>query len=104
MCVSHEPFRPTACWQTVTTNQRVNVTNRRGTVPINEIATDSAETYENPARGTACRKTCEFPVRAKASLIGRLMTITENAWLFAKDVEVLGLAFGLPLTASECPN
>jgi hypothetical protein len=40
---------------------------------------DSAKTYENPVRETACRKTDDFPVSVAAALIGRLMAIREMA-------------------------
>jgi hypothetical protein len=35
------------------------------------LSPDSGKTYENPARGTAWRYTCEFLGRAEASFIGR---------------------------------
>src|ERR1700676_5416704 len=34
------------------------------------VSFDSAKTYENPVRGTACRNTDEFPVPVTAALIG----------------------------------
>jgi hypothetical protein len=36
------------------------------------MAPDSAKTYGNPARGTVCRNTDDFPVRTGASVIGDL--------------------------------
>jgi len=38
----------------------------------------SAKTYENPAHGTACRKTVEFPVPVTAALIGGFNGIAGN--------------------------
>jgi hypothetical protein len=40
---------------------------------------DSAKTYGNPVRRTACRKTDEFPVPVTATLIGGLTLISANA-------------------------
>jgi hypothetical protein len=37
------------------------------------ITADSAKTYGYLGHRTACRKTCDFPGRAEASLIGPLM-------------------------------
>jgi hypothetical protein len=42
------------------------------------LSFDSAKTYENPAGGTACRNTDEFPVPVTAALIGRFLAVSEN--------------------------
>jgi hypothetical protein len=42
------------------------------------LSLDSAKTYENPVRRTACRKTDEFSVPVTAALIGGLMAIPEK--------------------------
>jgi hypothetical protein len=39
-------------------------------VRTRSLRPDSAKTYGNPVQGTACRKTCEFPLPEAASLIG----------------------------------
>jgi hypothetical protein len=41
---------------------------------------DSVKTYENPARGVACRNTDELPAPVSAALIGRLTPLLENGW------------------------
>jgi len=47
--------------------------------------------YENPVRGTVCRKTHDFPVSTKAALIGRLTAFSENACLPARREDFVAI-------------
>jgi len=46
--------------------------------PLRQREPDSAKTYENPGRETACRKMDEFPVPVTPALIGRFFGVRRN--------------------------
>jgi hypothetical protein len=47
--------------------------------PSSRYRPDSGKRHGNPARGTACRNTDEFPVPELPSFIGGLMALSKKA-------------------------
>jgi len=62
------------CRGAASKNVRILPTISARFVRSSSLSPHSAKTYENPVRETACRKTDEFPVPARATLIGWFTT------------------------------
>jgi hypothetical protein len=62
-------------------------------VRSHRLRPDSAKTYGNLMLETGCRNTDEFPVSARAALIGGLMVFQENGWDYETTARVIPQLF-----------